>query len=68
MPKRTDFTVYGGGTVYMLNPQTRAAKAWARKHLPQDALTLGPAIAVEHRYIGDIVDGIVNDGLTVGGV
>ncbi len=64
-----DFTVYTDGpfpTVYLLRPLSEAAKEWARDHLPLDAQMLGDAIAVEHRYIGAIVEGIQKDGLTVG--
>ena len=35
-------------------------------NLPEDAQTLGKAVAVEHRYIGDIVAGMKADGLVVG--
>jgi hypothetical protein len=34
------------------------------EHIPADAQTLGKGIAVEHRYIADIVKGIAEDGLT----
>jgi hypothetical protein len=34
-------------------------------NLPAELLTLGNGIAVEHRYIAQIVAGIQNDGLTV---
>lgn len=68
--KRTiaDFFVTGEGpftTVYLLHPLTDAAHEWVAEHLPEDAQRLGNAIAVEHRYIRDIVDGARNDGLAV---
>lgn len=61
----TDFTVSGGGSIYLLQPHTPAAREWVSEHLPADAQRLGTAIAVEHRYIGDIVEGIFSDGLEV---
>ena len=61
----TDFTVSGGGTLYLLRPNTEAAKEWVADHIPDDAQRLGQAIAVEHRYIDDIVTGIQGDGLGV---
>lgn len=64
-PRKYDFSVSGGGTLYMLYPLSKAAKQWADDNLPSDRQTLGTGIAVEHRYIGDIVQGIRNDGLTV---
>jgi predicted thioesterase len=68
MKTPADFLVTGEGpftTVYLLHPLTDAAREWVAEHLPEDAMRLGNAIAVEHRYIGDIVDGARNDGLSV---
>ncbi len=62
-----DFLVYGGGSLYMLLPKSDAGKAWAQEHLPEDAQSLGRAIAIEHRYIGPILDGINDAGLVVEG-
>jgi len=61
----SDFKVSGGGSLYILTPCTDAARDWVSEHIGDDAQTWGGGIAVEHRYIGDIVDGIQNDGLTV---
>lgn len=63
--KKVDFTVSGGGTIYLLHPNTLKAQVWVNEHLPEDRQTFGNAVAVEHRYIGDVVDGIRSDGLTV---
>jgi len=52
-----DFLVSGGGTVYLLRPISTEAKAWVETHIPDDAQWLGEAVAVEHRYIADIVEG-----------
>jgi len=60
-----DFTVRNEGSIFLLTPHTDAARAWVEEHLPADAQTFGPAIVVEHRYIGDIVAGIQADGLEV---
>ena len=62
---RIDFEISGGGTVYLLHPLTRAARTWVEEHLPTDAMRLGDAVAVEWRYIGDIVGGAISDGLVV---
>lgn len=63
-----DFLLYGDRppcSVYLLTPVSPRGEAWATEHLPEDAQRLGSGIAVEHRYIGDIVQGIKSDGLTV---
>jgi hypothetical protein len=62
---RIDFEISGGGSVYLLRPLTRAARAWIADHLPADAMRLGDAVAVEWRYIDDIVGGAIGDGLRV---
>lgn len=65
MTDTADFTVRNEGSIFLLTPQTDAAREWADEHLPDDAMTFGPSTVVEHRYIGAIVDGIQGDGLTV---
>ena len=60
-----DFEVSGGGSVYLLYPLTRAARAWVDEHLPDDAIWWCGAVVVEHRYIGPIVGGAIGDGLVV---
>lgn len=60
-----DFDLINGGSIFTLRPRTDAARDWVSEFLPDDALMLGSAYVVEHRYIGDIVDGIVADGLTI---
>ncbi len=62
-----DFIVFGGGTVYMLLPKTAAAKDWVDDNLSSDRQTLGRAIAIEHRFLNPILDGINDAGLTVSG-
>lgn len=59
-----DFCVTGSGSVFLLIPLTDAANEWVEANLPEDAQRLGRGIAVEHRYILDIVDGAQADGLT----
>ena len=60
-----DFVVSGGGTLYLLTPLTDAAKDWVDQYIDPDHQSLGNSIAVEHRYIAGVVEGIVGDGLRV---
>lgn len=62
---QVDFTVEGGGTIYLFRPHSPAAVQWIEDHIPETAQTLGSAVAVEHRYIADIVQGAQADGLVV---
>ncbi len=60
-----DFTVTDHGTIFLLRPNTPAAQAWMDEHLQAEQYQMfGTAVAVEHRYIADIVEGIQADGLT----
>jgi hypothetical protein len=52
--------------VSLLWPISNAGVVWASEHLPEDALTWGSAIAIEHRYVEPILQGIAEDGLVVG--
>jgi len=60
-----DFMIHGGGTVYLLTPVSQRGEDWATEHLPADAQRLGSGIAVEHRYIQAIAEGIHGDGLKI---
>lgn len=63
--KKDDFDVNNQGSIVLLTPMTPAAHEWVETHLPDDALTFGPSIAIEHRYAEDILEGIVQDGLSL---
>ena len=62
-----DFTISGGGTLYVLTPANDDARAWLDEHVdadPDNIIWCGGQ-PVGHRYIVDIVRGILDDGLTV---
>jgi hypothetical protein len=59
----TDFTVFNEGSIFLLQPLTSAAITWTNEYLPKDRLCFGSAVAVEHRFIADILQGITNEGL-----
>jgi len=65
----TDFTVQNHGSIFLLVPETDAARTWCDENLPDNRMTLGTTrggpVVVEHRFIADIVSGIQADGLTV---
>lgn len=64
----TDFTLNYQGTISLLRPVSEAAKEWVEDHLPSDRQYFGPSVVIEHRYVDDIINGIINDGLEVGGL
>jgi hypothetical protein len=60
-----DFRLDNHGSVSLLFPLTVAAKAWVRDHLPADVMTHGGGVAIEHRYVGSVCQGIQTDGLSL---
>jgi len=60
-----DFMIHGGGTVYVLHPVSQKGERWIANHLQEDAQRLGNAVAIEHRYVRDIVLAIQDSGLQI---
>ena len=60
-----DFFVENHGTIFLLRPLTPAANSWVKENLPENHLTFGNAVVVEHGYIADIVRGAQANGLEV---
>ena len=61
-----DLELTDHGSIVMLRPISDEAREWTDEHIPDDAMWMGGSVAIEPRYVGDIVEGILNDGLTVG--
>lgn len=60
-----DFLLVDHGSISTLKPLTPEAEAWIDEHIDPEAMMMGTAIVIEHRYVGDIVEGLTNDGLTL---
>ena len=61
-----DFTVSNHGSISLLTPVSKAADIWIHEHIALDqAQMFGSAVAIEHRYIADVVAGLQADGLSV---
>ena len=68
MTKKTaDINVTGGGSIFLLAPQTPAGRDWIDQNIGQDNgfQPYYPTVLVEHHYVGDIVEGMVAGGLEV---
>ncbi len=61
-----DVLIGGGGTLYLVIPLSRRGLAWVDDHLPEAGPHLGRNPVVEHRFIRDILHGMLQDGLEVG--
>lgn len=53
------------GSIYLLLPVTASAKDWVDTNIQPDCLRHGRAVAIEPRYITDVVHGAQCDGLSV---
>lgn len=62
-----DVVVTGrGGTVVMFQPITDEAREWVDENVGLEPWQwMGPAFAVEHRFVGDLIEGMEADGLVV---
>lgn len=60
-----DFRVENHGSIFLVAALTDAAHEWIEDHIPEDAMFFGGKLAVEHRFIEDIVNGMLGDGLVI---
>jgi hypothetical protein len=66
---RVHFEAENHGSIWLFRPLTDAAREWAEEHVDQTGQFWGAgahqAYVVEHRFIGDIVEGAAEAGLRV---
>ena len=64
----TDFTVLNAGSIFILNPITEKADTWVEEKVGINDETQfwgQKGIVIEHRYIKDIIEGILEDDLSL---
>lgn len=61
----TDFALQHCGSISLLHPRSEAGHAWIAENIPEDAQYFARAVVIEYRYVGDIVDGILSDDLSI---
>lgn len=66
MAVMADIQIRDEGSIILIIGATPEGQAWMDEHLPEDAPTFSGAVAAEPRYVPDIIDGAMEDGLTVG--
>lgn len=59
-----DFIVDGSGTVYMITPQNKAASKALKEMISGESSWLGESLAIEHRYVWDLIQGLKTEGFT----
>lgn len=60
-----DFAFSDHGSICVLTAVSPEGSQWVRENIPADAQRWAGGIVIEPRYVGDILDGIANDGLEV---
>jgi heptaprenylglyceryl phosphate synthase len=53
------------GTITLIEPLDEPAKVWLEATAPTDAIFLGGSLAVEHRFVNDVVLAIEESGGTI---
>ena len=52
------FKIINDGSIVLFEPLTPAAQDWWDQNIDPECVKLGRTYAVEHRYAGDIMEGI----------
>ncbi|MCI0558137.1 MAG: hypothetical protein MN733_06550 [Nitrososphaera sp.] len=61
-----DFDITNDRSIMVFTPLTEAAKDWVEKNVHlEDWQRLGKGFGVDYRFAGNLIDGIICDGLTV---
>lgn len=53
------------GSVWLIRPISLRGQEWTDEHIPIDTIMVGDAVACEPRYVIDIINGAMGDGLSV---
>ena len=64
-PACEDVRVENHGSIYLFHLQSTAAEAWVDENVSSESTMFGGALVVEHRYAYQLVEGMIDDGLTV---
>lgn len=59
-----DCELFSTGSIHLLTPRSYAGRKWITRHL-RGALTYGPAVVVEGRYLPAVLEGLRASGLGV---
>ena len=65
-PSQADVEVIDHGTIVLFRPLTDTCRAWIDDNVQEEAMWFGRCLAVEHRYAPLLIEGMADDGLTLG--
>ena len=54
-------------SIWLMRGLSRAGKAWISEHISSEAPRFGSAVAIETRYVWEIIQGADEDGLILSG-
>ena len=60
-----DVRIENHGSIVLVQPLTDTAREWLTANVGEDSMYFGGALVVEPRYLGELVDGMVSDGLNL---
>lgn len=63
-----DVSVYDAGSIVIVTPLTEAATEWVDENVSEERMSYGAGFVVEHRYAGDLLQGMAEAGLVLEGV
>ena len=63
---QVDVEVIDHGTIVLFRPLTETCRAWIDDNVQEDAMWFGGALAVEHRCAPYLIEGMADDGLSLG--
>jgi hypothetical protein len=62
---KTDIWILPQGTLTLVRPLTQRASQWISQHVQDDFQWFGPALLIEHHYLGELLNGMIEEGLHV---
>jgi hypothetical protein len=65
MSAPVDVEVSNHGSIWLVTPITPEAKEWIAEHVSDEAQWLGFSLAVEHRFVTALLEGIADYGFEV---
>lgn len=60
-----DIKVENHGSIVLVRPLTEAAETWIEENVSNEAQWFGGGLVVEHRFLENLLGGMVNAGLTL---
>lgn len=63
----SDFTLENHGSIVLLKPNKRASAKWLTDTAPEDAQFFGNALAIEPRYVSNVIEAARADRFNIQG-